>query len=71
MLAAAEVWAADMIAIVALVTASISRNSAHEAEPSFTKDRVSLAAASARRAASISMETACHRGVTSVKHFYE
>ena len=68
MLAAAEVWATDMIATVALDTASISRISAHEAEPSLTKASISLAAASARRATAISMKTVSHTGVTTIKY---
>ena len=68
MLAAAEVCAAERLAAVALDTASISRISAHEADPSFTRASISLAAAWARRVASINMQTVSHTGVTFVKH---
>ena len=68
MLAAADVCAADMMATVALDTSSILRISSQEADPSLTRASISLAAASARRAASISMKTVSHTGVTSVKH---
>ena len=66
--AAADTWAADMMAIVVLNTASIWRSSEQDAEPSWTSASTSLAAASARRAASINMKTVSHRGTTSVKH---
>ena len=60
-----------MIATVVLDTASISRISALDAEPSLTIASISLAAAWARRAASISMKTVSHTGVTSVKHLLD
>ena len=57
-----------MIAAVVLDTASIWRSSRVEAEPELTQGSISLADASARRAASINMETVSHTSVTTVKY---
>ncbi len=67
---AAPTWNAEPAAMNALEITSASRASAHETEPSLTQASISLAAASARRAASINMNTVSHTGVTSVKHLH-
>ena len=69
MVAAGLAWAVDVIATVALDTAGISRISDDEADPSLTNASISLADASALRAASINMETVSHTSVTTVKYF--
>ena len=55
----------------ALDTSSASRTSVHGAEPALMQASISLAAASARRAASINVHKASHRGVTFIEHLYD
>ncbi len=67
---AAPTWNAAPAAMNALETSSASRTSEHDTEPALIQASISLAAASARRAASISMSTVFHRGVIFVKHLH-
>ena len=66
--AAAEVWNAEEIPTIDLEIPNASRNSSVVADPLLAMAIISFTAASARRAASISMSRVSHRGVIIVKY---